>query len=175
MKLSYQLYKIILPALIFFGSCYYYTPVRILKPVNLNTPVENPEKKADIDARILESRERIESFRVENKAQKKFIYKVYLKKYFAFSCSLSPAAKINNRGVNLALAGGFEEAQVLFVEALKEDNNMSAAINNLGIIYDISGLKTEASNCFSRACCLEPENEYFRNNFLYLNANAKKN
>lgn len=175
MKPLYQLYRIILPALIFLGSCFYYTPVRILKQVDLDAPAKNPEVKADADTRILESRQLIESYRVENKAQKKFVYKVYLKKYFAFSCSPSPAAKINNRGVRLALEGEFEEAQVLFVEAFKEDNKMSAAINNLGIVYDIFGLKAEAFNCYSKACCLEPENKYFKNNFLYLNKDAKKN
>ncbi len=92
---------------------------------------------------------------------------IYSKRYFAGVNSALPVAKINNRGVEFALAGNFIEAKFLFEEALKEDEKFAPACNNLGIISELFNRSDEAFKMYGRACVLEPDNEYYRNNFLY--------
>jgi tetratricopeptide (TPR) repeat protein len=93
---------------------------------------------------------------------------VTLKKYLARVSSGGAAARINNRGVALAEKGQFKEAAILFEELLRENNNAVTALNNLGVLYEISGNREKAFALYSRACLMEPDNEYFRHNFLYM-------
>jgi Tfp pilus assembly protein PilF len=88
------------------------------------------------------------------------------KKYFAIIRSSSAIARINNRGVDLALKGNFHDAESLFRESLREDSDQPAVYNNLGIIYEIFRLRKKAFEMYSKACIKEPDNRYFRNNFL---------
>lgn len=100
----------------------------------------------------------------EQTGKKYFIKKN--KKYFVFIRSSSPIAKINNRGVDLALQGRFYDAESLFKESIREDSDQSAVYNNLGIIYEIFKMRKKAFEMYSEACIKEPGNSYFRNNFL---------
>jgi tetratricopeptide (TPR) repeat protein len=135
--------KIALLALCLGISCHSYSPVRIVKKV------EAPSADAG------------------DLAPRKAVQKIYLYKHFAMVRSFSPAAKINNRGVEFALRGEFREASILFREAAKEDPVMGAAFNNLGIVFEIAGNSEKAFAMYSKACQLEPGNRHFRNNFLY--------
>jgi len=98
---------------------------------------------------------------------------IHIVKYFAVTRSTSPAAVINRKGVENALQGRFNEARNLFLEALKEDPDMAAAYNNLGIVYEVFGRKDESSAMYSRACLIEPDNTRFRKNFLYVNEGVR--
>ena len=93
---------------------------------------------------------------------------VTIKKYLARVSSGGTAERINNRGVALAEKGQFKEAAILFEEVLRENNNSVTALNNLGVLYEISGNREKAFALYSRACLIEPDNEYFRHNFLYM-------
>jgi tetratricopeptide (TPR) repeat protein len=86
--------------------------------------------------------------------------------YFAVMRSSKPFAVMNDRGVQYALEGRFPEAEILFKEALKEYPDCAAAMNNLGIVYDVFGRRKESFDWYSRACLLEPDNDVFRENFL---------
>ena len=87
-------------------------------------------------------------------------------KYLAVPRPTSPAAIINKKGVELALGGRFNEARNLFLEALREDANMAAAYNNLGIVYEVFGRTDESTAMYSKARLLEPGNARFRQNFV---------
>jgi len=87
-------------------------------------------------------------------------------KYYARIISYSAIAKINNRGVDLAIEGRFPEAEILFKEVSGENNAQGAACNNLGIIYEIFYDREMAFKMYSRACMLQPDNDKFRSNFL---------
>ena len=85
-----------------------------------------------------------------------------------------PAGRVNNRGVELALAGKFSEAEVLFRDVISDMPGEAAAYNNLGVIYEISGLRDRAFEMYSDACMRDPGNGYFRHNFLTF-ADSRKN
>lgn len=70
-------------------------------------------------------------------------------------------------GVEYALRGNYAEAEILFNEALKEDKNCPSMYNNLGVIYELNNNVEKAFGMYARACMLEPENTYYRYNFLY--------
>ncbi len=115
---------------------------------------------------VLEDKRR-DSARGKPKQSRERKYRFFLRKYFAISHTFSQLDRINNKGVEYCLKGRFREATILFQEVLKEDENFSAALNNLGIIYELFGHDSKAFNMYSRACLLEPGNKYFRKNFLY--------
>lgn len=102
----------------------------------------------------------------ETKQQKKVVQRVYRTLAFAKMQSRAPAAVVNNRGVMCALEGRFIEAEILFKESLKEDLECAAAMNNLGVMYNIVGKRKAAFEWLAKACLIEPENDQFRNNFL---------
>ncbi|MCX7678155.1 MAG: tetratricopeptide repeat protein [Spirochaetes bacterium] len=114
----------------------------------------------------------METFTVGNDAIKKnqqkipFRQKVCRTVAFAYANAKSPAAVMNNRGVLCALEGRFVEAEVLFKESLKEDFRFAAAMNNLGVMYDVLGNRNAAFEWLSKACLVEPDNDEFRKNFL---------
>jgi tetratricopeptide (TPR) repeat protein len=114
---------------------------------------------------VIKSRVSVKDFVPSEKNSRKFFIKKN-KKYFAYIRSSSPIAKINNRGVELALKGKFLDAESLFKESIQEDGEQPAVYNNLGIIYEIFKLREKAFNMYSKACIKEPENVNFRNNFL---------
>jgi tetratricopeptide (TPR) repeat protein len=88
-------------------------------------------------------------------------------RYFADIISFSPAALINNKGIEYALNGMYGEAEILFNEAIKEDNKFSSAYNNIAVIHELNSNMDMAFAMYSKACILEPENKYIRWNFLY--------
>lgn len=169
---------------LFVGSCYTYRPVRISSVVTLRGNVsgsdfsrERESEKVDDGTRIPDGK--IQGYEVVPRDKKKNAadrdlklaekrnYRFYLKKYFALSHSFSQLDRINNKGVEYSLKGRFKEAAILFQEVLKENENFSAALNNLGIIYELFGYHNSAFIMYSRACLSEPGNRYFRMNFLY--------
>ncbi|RPI96377.1 MAG: hypothetical protein EHM32_03265 [Spirochaetales bacterium] len=89
---------------------------------------------------------------------------VYATKWFADVRSSSPVALINRKGIEHAFEGRFNEARNLFLEAIKEDDSMAAAYNNLGIIYEVFGRKEESFAMYSKACLLEQDNDHFKRN-----------
>jgi len=87
------------------------------------------------------------------------------KRFFTRMVSFSPVAHLNNRAVDLAVTGKFREASVLFTEVLREGET-PAAMNNIGIIYEIFRDREKAFEMYSRACIIEPHNGKFRYNML---------
>ncbi len=91
-------------------------------------------------------------------------FRVPAGKVLARNPSLSPAASINNRAVDLALQGRYGQAEILFREVLAEDALDAAALNNLGVICEINGERDEAFRMYVEACRIEPGNAAFRKN-----------
>ncbi len=166
------------------GSCYTYRPIKISSIITLRGNVsgsdfsrEREPEKGDDGMRSPDGK--IQGYEIVPKVKKKKAadgdlklsekrnYRFYLKKYFALSHSFSQLDRINNKGVEYSLNGRFKEAAILFQEVLKENENFSAALNNLGIIYELFGYHNSAFTMYSRACLSEPGNRYFRMNFLY--------
>jgi tetratricopeptide (TPR) repeat protein len=153
-------------------SCYYYRQVRLITRVCLNC---EGEKDKNTDTSIDAARSSPHEAGKEKINRKGANTQAFFqKKYLAVSFSSTPAAKINNRGVEYALSGKFKEAETLFKEVLREDDRFGAAYNNIGIIYEAFGYGDEAFKMYSRACMLEPDNTHFRENLLYLTDEKKK-
>ena len=93
---------------------------------------------------------------------------VYIRRYCATGVSAGPLEAINSRGVQSITAGRLGEAEILFNELVRENARNAAALNNLGIVYEITGRSAEAFEMYSRACLIEPDNDHFRHNFLFL-------
>lgn len=91
----------------------------------------------------------------------------YLKRHFAEYYCKGPLSIINNKGVDYALKGKFSEAEFLFKEAIKEDDKFAPAYNNLGIIFELFHNQKGAFAMYSRACIIDPENKYYRRNFIF--------
>ena len=101
--------------------------------------------------------------------------KIYVKKYYARMLAVSPVSKINNKAVELALAEEYTEAKILLLEVIKERKNEGAAYNNLGIIFEISGISTKAGEMYSKACQLNSKNKVVKKNFkLFQDYNKRK-
>ncbi len=132
-------------------SCYRYHPIRI-------------EHRAD--AALLFAK-KYPAEVTEPAANEKNSRSVCGVKLFADVRSSSPAAVINRKGIGHALDGRFNEARNLFLEAIKEDDSMAAAYNNLGIVYEVFGRRDESFAMYSKACLLEPDNGNFKKNLLY--------
>ncbi len=139
-------------------SVYRYSAVRIVREIPL--PYHHEKKNISLK-------------RDPGTGNKKNTLKVNKRRYFARILSFSPAAKINNRGVEFAVSGRFREAEVLFNEVLREGEN-TASLNNLGIIYEIFQNRKKAFSMYSKACIMEPDNENFRANlFSFLESNGR--
>lgn len=95
------------------------------------------------------------------------VYTYYLKKYLAILSGTSPISVVNKRGVNYTLNGRFKEAVILFLDILKDNKSCAAVWNNLGVVYELFGMHKKAFSMYSRACIIEPDNSYFRKNFLF--------
>lgn len=93
---------------------------------------------------------------------------VYIRRYCATGVSAGPLEAINSRGVQSITAGRLGEAEILFNELVRENARNAAALNNLGVVYEITGRSAEAFEMYSRACLIEPDNDHFRHNFLFL-------
>ncbi|MDY6935498.1 MAG: hypothetical protein SVZ03_14890 [Spirochaetota bacterium] len=161
-------YNFIIILTFIYSSCYYYFPVRLsknhlLSQKDITTEAgQNIEEKDIINLSFHKRRNDSEHSTIDEK-----IYKIYLKRYFAKSVSFSPIARINNRGVEYAMSGYFGKALILFNESINEYKSYPPAYNNLGIIYELFGHRQEAYKMYSKACLLEPENEYFKKNFIF--------
>lgn len=93
---------------------------------------------------------------------------VHIRRYCATGVTAGPLEAINSRGVRSLTAGRLNEAEILFNELVRENARNAAALNNLGVVYEITGRSEEAFDMYSRACLIEPDNDYFRHNFLFL-------
>ena len=154
--------------ILMINSCVNYKPVRFLRTINIiNYDKEKLEKDnragADFSSYYLSANDGKKGYIADNKRKGT---PVYTKRFFAEVISSRPIAKINNRGVEYALNGKFMDARFIFEETLKEDNKFAPAYNNLGIIFELFKKKYDAFRMYSKACILDPENEYYRNNFL---------
>ncbi|MCP4136040.1 MAG: tetratricopeptide repeat protein [bacterium] len=105
----------------------------------------------------------------------------YSRRYFApvdeLSLFSSPLSEINNQAITLALEGQFAQAERLLKEILNEEKNSGAVYNNLGIIYEVFNRHDKAFSMYSTACLLNPDNQYYRKNFLFFidkNGSGKK-
>jgi tetratricopeptide (TPR) repeat protein len=95
------------------------------------------------------------------------INRINYTRFFADVFSFSLLADINNKGVEYALKGMYAEAEILFNEAIKENEKLSFVYNNLAVIHELNNKKDAAFTMYSKACLLEPDNKYYRWNFLY--------
>ena len=156
------------------GACYSYLPVRFSKkfiqPSDKGAYIYEDGKKDDIRFDVVSFEK---NKKQKNSPKEARAYRVYLTRYFAKSIGFSQINKINNKGVGYAFNGRFKEAEILFLESIKENIEFVPAYNNLGIIFELFGLYDKAFKMYSKACLLEPQNEYFRRNFLYFH-NKKK-
>lgn len=96
------------------------------------------------------------------------VIRVEYSRYYVVLPGYSAAARINRKGVELAVAGKFSEADMLFTQLIEEFPDEAAGYNNLGLIHGVSGHREKAFTLLSKACILDPENYYFRKNFLYM-------
>ena len=141
-------YSLPLAALL-VASCYRYTVVRLDREFS---PGLSP----------LQTQQNMEA---KSPTVKSVRHGMAVKKYYAGVMSISPVSELINRGVELAESGKFREAEIMFKEALNENREFWAAYNNLGIIYEISGMNDRAFDMYLTACMNEPDNELFRMNF----------
>lgn len=155
----------LLPVLLL--SCYSYSTIRVASKVPC-VPVELQRRYSPPQSRVLPKDTSSPDTTQSIHEKQGRCHSVTVKKYLARISSGEPAARINNRGVALALQGQLKEAAILFEEVLGENKNACAALNNLGVLYEMSGKRDKAFELYSRACLLEPDNEYFRHNFLYM-------
>lgn len=176
---SFNIYPIsvrsaLIITILIIGSCYSYLPVRFSKKIIHQSP-----NSSYLSKDIKEDRVQFDVISFERKGKGRNLlkggrsYRIYLKKHFARSIGLSHVDKINNKGVEYAFKGRFKEAEILFLESIKENSEFVPAYNNLGIIFELFGYKDKAFYMYSKACLLEPQNEYFRRNLLYFH--NKKN
>jgi len=91
---------------------------------------------------------------------------IHVKKFFIELRFPSPVEKINNMGVEAAVAGLFPEARNLFLEAITEMPESAAPRNNLGVIYELFGDREKAFAMYSEAYMLDPGNSIVRGNYL---------
>ena len=99
---------------------------------------------------------------------KHLLIRVKYSRYYIVLPGYSAAAKINRKGVEFAVAGKFSEADILFTQLIEEFPDEAAGYNNLGLVQEVSGHREKAFTLLSKACILDPENYYFRKNFLYM-------
>lgn len=98
----------------------------------------------------------------------RLVIRVKYSRYYVLLPGYSAAAKINRKGVELAVAGKFSEADILFNQLVEEFPDEAAGYNNLGLVHEVSGRREKAFTMLTKACILDPENYYFRKNFLYM-------
>ena len=165
---QFQRFKHIIFLVFILYSCNYYSSVRFSKKVFISNYAYDEAQK---DGKIKHG---LDQYRILDKEVKSYpisgdskTYQFHFKRYFARIFSLSPISAINNRGVEYAQKGRFKEAEILFKEAIKEDKNFAPAYNNLGIIFELFGYGEEAFKMYSKACIMDSDNEYYRNNFLF--------
>ncbi len=92
-------------------------------------------------------------------------YRAIIIRHLAKINALTPASKINNRGVELALKGSYPEAEMLFRELARLDGADGAVYNNLGVVCELQGNRKKAVELYGKACVLEQGNRRFRSNF----------
>lgn len=149
-------------------SCTHYSEVRFVNKIIINNKFPAPDgpvyktignagyKKAG-DAGLYQKK----------KPVKNRVYSYYLQKYLAVISGSSLVAVVNKRGVDYIIEGRFKEAVILFKDILKDNSSCGAVWNNLGVVYELFGMNKKAFEMYSRACILEPDNSYFRKNFLF--------
>lgn len=145
----------ILFLLLFIVSCYTYKPVKTTYRLKLN-------------AKQVKKKYTLQNYSNKPKTKNKKYYKTI---FIVEINSNSVAAKINNKAIEHGLNREYSEAHALFKHALKEKEHIAFIYNNIGVTYELAKEYKKAFKMYSKACLLEPENEYFRNNFLKLNEN----
>jgi len=109
----------------------------------------------------------------EEVAAHDLVVRTRYRRYYAILPGWSAAAKINRKGVALAREGKFGEAGIIFEQLVKEFPHEAAGYNNLGLVQELSGNLKKAFTLLSKACILEPENYYYKKNFLYMHEKKK--
>jgi len=136
-------------AIFFFSACYSYSELRLDEKMYITQTGIICENANDTCI----------------KASKKFVF--IRKKYFCLVTSFSPSAAVNNKAVELAQKGEFAAASILLKTVMNEKEMEAAVCNNLGLINELSGAG-DAAAMYSRACLLEPKNNFFAKNFASL-------
>jgi tetratricopeptide (TPR) repeat protein len=159
-----RIYFVILLCLFLILSCNTYPQISFSKRI-VPANIIKKDKSSKLD-------EIIKRYKVQGRDVRTYpvgsqnIYQVNYKRYYTKYFSFSPLANINNLGVDYALMGMYPEAETLFTEVIKEDNNDPSALNNLGIIYELNN-NNKAFNMYSKACLVDSDNEFYRLNFLH--------
>jgi tetratricopeptide (TPR) repeat protein len=161
-------YFFLLLVLIVTSSCDRYPQAILTKKIFPNAA--NHDEKTVNKNKFNEILKRYKLPAVDNKsyfAGSTKVNRINYTRYFADAFSFSPLIEINNKGVEYALKGMYTEAEILFNEAIKENEKFSFAYNNLAVIYELNNNKDRAFSMYLKACFLEPDNKYYRWNFLY--------
>ncbi len=115
------------------------------------------------DFATLDKNNQIQSLKKKKSVQ---VYTYNQTRFFKIISGSSPIASLNNKAVENGLQRNYNEAKILFEQIINEDPDIAAVNNNLGLIYEFLGNKERALDLYNRACVLEPDNEYFKDNFL---------
>jgi tetratricopeptide (TPR) repeat protein len=82
----------------------------------------------------------------------------------AFMGGSSARDMMNDKAAEYIVQGKFPQAEILLLSLLSDYPGCAQANNNLGIVYESAGDAAKAFQYLSKACLLEPDNEYYRKN-----------
>ncbi len=150
--------------IILLFSCNHFPSVKVSKKI---FPDNTAQKDTNSKSRILKRYKLMPGMSKSYPVHAIKFNQVYYIRHLSLQVSFPPLADINNKAVGLTLDGKYAEAEILFSETLKEDANLAAAYNNLGIICELQNKNDAAFYMYSKACMIEPDNELYRRNFLY--------
>jgi tetratricopeptide (TPR) repeat protein len=92
----------------------------------------------------------------------------------AFMGGSSARDMMNDRAAEYMMQGKFPQAEILLQSLLSDYPGCAQANNNLGIVYESAGDLMKAFQYLSKACLLEPDNEYYRKNLKSLDTAANE-
>jgi Tfp pilus assembly protein PilF len=94
-----------------------------------------------------------------------FLALVFLSLPLAAACRLPLASRTLMNGVTAARADSWDEAVILWKNALAQNPGSAAAHNNLAIAYEKKGAWEEARKEYEAALGLVPDNPTIKDNF----------
>lgn len=99
----------------------------------------------------------------EGEFQQRKKRRYYHNRYLLRIDSPSAEAGINNKAVDHAVDGNYQEALILLKQITNPWNGVIA--NNMAVLYEISGDKEQALQLYLEACRKDKENSFFVSNF----------
>jgi Flp pilus assembly protein TadD len=75
---------------------------------------------------------------------------------------------MNTEVISLIKDGRYTEAEIILYDILNENPNDSCAANNLGVIFELEEKFELSMNMYYKAWSIDPQNKFYRKNFLYL-------